>query len=344
MTDTASSPPPSPGDAALFALPKAELHLHIEGTLEPELAFELAGRNGVELPYASVDELAAQYDFTDLQSFLDLYYATMDVLRTEDDFAELTRRYLLTAATQGLRHVELFFDPQAHTARGIRIETVIDGIGVALDEAERDLGISSGMILSFLRDQSEESAEAALLAGIGRSDRIIGVGLDSAEVGNPPSLFERVYGRARAEGLHVVAHAGEEGPPEYIGEALDLLKVERIDHGIRAIEDAALVSRLAAEGIPLTMCPLSNVRLRTVPELEAHPLLELDAAGVRVTVNSDDPAYFGGYVGDNFIAIRDALGAGIEDAERFARSSIDASFASSARKAELFAEIDAWRG
>jgi len=346
MTDTASAPTPAPapGDAALLALPKAELHLHIEGTLEPDLAFELAGRNGVSLPYSSVDELAAQYDFTDLQSFLDLYYATMDVLRTEDDFADLTRRYLLTAATQGVRHVELFFDPQAHTARGIRIETVIDGIGLALDEAERDLGITSGMILSFLRDQSEESAERVLLAGLGRSDRIIGVGLDSAEVGNPPSRFERVFARARAEGLHAVAHAGEEGPAAYIREALDLLRVERVDHGIHAVDDPELVVRLAAEGIPLTMCPLSNVRLRTIPNLEAHPLRVLDAAGVRVTVNSDDPAYFGGYVGDNFLAIRDALGVTTAEAERFARNSIDASFASAERKAELFDEIDAWHG
>ena len=344
MTDSASSSVPSPADAALFALPKAELHLHIEGTLEPDLAFELAARNDVALPYRSVEELAAQYDFTDLQSFLDLYYATMDVLRTEDDFAELTRRYLLTAATQGLRHVELFFDPQAHTARGIRIETVIDGIGVALDQAERDLGITSGMILSFLRDLPEESAESTLLAGLSRSDRIIGVGLDSAELGNPPSRFERVFGRARAQGLHVVAHAGEEGPPAYIREALDLLKAERIDHGIRAVEDPELTTRLAAEGIPLTMCPLSNVRLRTIPNLEAHPLRVLAAAGVRVTVNSDDPAYFGGYVGDNFLAVRDALGVTPAEAERFARDSVDASFASSARKAQLLAEIDAWHG
>ena len=344
MTDTSSAPTHSPADAALLALPKAELHLHIEGTLEPDLAFELAGRNGVALPYASVDELAAQYDFTDLQSFLDLYYATMDVLRTEEDFAELTRRYLLRAATQGMRHVELFFDPQAHTARGIRIETVIDGIAVALDEAERDLGITSGMILSFLRDLPEESAERTLLAGVGRSDRIIGVGLDSAEVGNPPSRFQRVFSRARAEGLHLVAHAGEEGPAAYIREALDLLKVERIDHGVHAVDDPELVARLAAEGIPLTMCPLSNVRLRTIPDLQAHPLRVLDEAGVLVTVNSDDPAYFGGYLGDNFLAVRDALGVTAAEAERFARNSVDASFASPARKAQLLAEIVAWHG
>ncbi len=344
MAEPAPDTSTPPTDSALLSLPKAELHLHIEGTLEPDLVFELAGRNGVALPYSSVDELASKYEFADLQSFLDLYYATMDVLRTEDDFAELTRRYLLTAATQGLRHVELFFDPQAHTARGIRIETVIDGISGALDEAERDLGITSGMILSFLRDQSEASAERTLLAGLGRSARIVGVGLDSAEIGNPPSRFERVFARARDEGLHAVAHAGEEGPASYIREALDLLGAERIDHGIRAVDDPELVARLAAEGIPLTMCPLSNVRLRTIPDLAAHPLRVLDRAGVRVTVNSDDPAYFGGYLGDNFVAVRDALGVTGEEAERFARTSIEASFADDSRKAELLAEVDAWRG
>jgi adenosine deaminase len=338
-----SDSPSTPSDSALFALPKAELHLHIEGTLEPDLVFELAGRNGVSLPFASVEELKAQYDFADLQSFLDLYYATMDVLRTEHDFAELTRRYLATAASQGVRHVELFFDPQAHTARGVRLETAVDGISTALDEAERDLGITSGIILSFLRDRPVEEAEATLMAGLSRSERIIAVGLDSAEVGNPPALFEDVFARARDEGLRAVAHAGEEGPPEYIVEALDLLQAERIDHGIRAIEDPELVARLAAEAIPLTVCPLSNVRLRTVPVLADHPILRLDAAGVPVTVNSDDPAYFGGYVGDNFVALRDALGLTTAQAERFARNSITASFAPDARKSELLEEIDAWR-
>lgn len=330
-------------DDALSALPKAELHLHIEGTLEPELAFELAARNGIELPYADVAELAAQYDFDDLQSFLDLYYATMAVLRTRDDFAELTRRYLRRAHAQGVRHAELFFDPQAHTARGVAFDDVVDGIGDALDEAERDLGMSGGLILCFLRDQPVESAEKALTAGLARTDRIIGVGLDSAEVGYPPSLFEGVYARAREAGLHVVAHAGEEGPPAYVREALDLLKVERVDHGIRSIEDDELVARLAAEGVPLTVCPLSNVRLQATPDLRDHPLLRLDAAGVRVTVNSDDPAYFGGYVGRNFAAVRDALGVTADQARRFARTSIEASFASEDRKAQLLAELEAWR-
>ncbi|UAJ81000.1 adenosine deaminase [Leifsonia sp. ZF2019] len=345
MTDAVPAPSPSaPSDSALMALPKAELHLHIEGTLEPDLVFELAGRNGVPLPYASVEELAAQYDFADLQSFLDLYYATMDVLRTKDDFAELTRRYLARAAEQGVRHVELFFDPQAHVARGVRLDDVVDGIGAALDEAERDLGITSGIILCFLRDESVESAEQILSAGLTRTDRIIGVGLDSAEVGYPPALFEAVYRRAREAGLRVVAHAGEEGPAGYVRDALDLLGAERIDHGIRSVEDDALVQRLAAERIALTVCPLSNLRLRAVPVLADHPLHELDDAGVAVTINSDDPAYFGGYVGDNFIAVRDALGLTAERAARYARNSIEASFASDGRKAELLQELEAWRG
>lgn len=333
-----------PSDSALFALPKAELHLHIEGTLEPDLVFELAGKNGVSLPYSSVDELAALYEFDDLQSFLNLYYATMDVLRTESDFAELTRRYLTTAAAQGVRHVELFFDPQAHTARDVRIETVIDGISGALEEAERDLGITGGIILSFLRDQPVESADQILNAGLSRRENLIGVGLDSAEVGYPPSLFQDVFSAARDAGLHVVAHAGEEGPASYIREALDLLGAERIDHGIRAVDDQELVARLAEERIALTMCPLSNLRLRTIATLDEHPLLRLDAAGVPVTINSDDPAYFGGYIGDNFVAVRDALGVTSEQAERFARTSIEASFASDDRKQELLDDVDAWRG
>jgi len=336
MTDDALT------DDALNSLPKAELHLHIEGTLEPELAFELAARNGIDLPYETVEELSAQYDFDDLQSFLDLYYATMAVLRTREDFAELTRRYLRRAHAQGVRHAELFFDPQAHTSRGVAFDDVVDGIGDALDEAERDLGMSGGLILCFLRDQPVDSAEEALTAGLRRTDRIVGVGLDSAEVGYPPSLFEGVYARARAAGLHAVAHAGEEGPPAYVREALDLLHAERIDHGIRSIEDPELVARLAEERIPLTVCPLSNVRLQATPELRDHPLHRLDAAGVRVTVNSDDPAYFGGYVGQNFTAVRDALGLSADQARRFARTSIEASFASDARKAELLAELDGW--
>lgn len=343
MTAPSAAPSSEPSDSALLALPKAELHLHIEGTLEPELAFELAGRNGVPLPYSSVEDLAARYDFSDLQSFLDLYYATMSVLRTEDDFAELTRRYLRRASEQGVRHAELFFDPQAHTAREVPIEAVIDGISGALAEAESELDITGGLILCFLRDQPVTSAEATLHAALTRPEFLLGVGLDSAEVGYPPELFRDVFAQARDAGLHTVAHAGEEGPPAYIHQALDLLGVERIDHGIRAVEDPVLLQRLAAEGIPLTVCPLSNVRLRTVSTLADHPLLKLDEAGVRVTVNSDDPAYFGGYVGDNYLAVRDALGVTSDQAARFARTSIEASFASDARKAEVLAAIEAWR-
>jgi adenosine deaminase len=326
----------------LFSLPKAELHLHIEGTLEPELAFELADRNRIRLPFASVDDLAAQYDFSNLQSFLDLYYATMDVLRTEDDFAELTRRYLQRAIAQGVRHTEVFFDPQAHTARGVPFEAVVDGIGAALAEARREHDVSGGLILCFLRDQAVDSAEQTLTRALDRVDSLIGVGLDSAEVGYPPSLFTDVFARARAAGLHAVAHAGEEGPPSYIGEALDLLGAERIDHGIRAVDDPALVGRLVHEEIALTVCPLSNVRLRAVPELAAHPLRTLMDAGVRVTVNSDDPAYFGGYIGDNFVAVKDALGLSAIDMMRLAQNSVESAFAPLDRKVALLHEIDGW--
>jgi adenosine deaminase len=326
----------------LFALPKAELHLHIEGTLEPDLAFELADRNGIALPYESVDHLASQYDFTSLQSFLDLYYATMDVLRTEDDFAELTRRYLQRAIAQGVRHAEIFFDPQAHISRGVPFEAVVDGIGAALAEAARDHDVSGGLILCFLRDRPVEEAGQTLTRALGRVDSLIGVGLDSAEVGYPPSLFADVFRRARDAGLHAVAHAGEEGPASYIGEALDLLEAERIDHGIRAIDDPALVGRLVHEEVALTVCPLSNVRLRAVPDLAAHPLRRLLEAGVRVTVNSDDPAYFGGYIGDNFVAVQEALDLTALDMMRLAQNSVESAFAPLDRKVALLHEIDGW--
>ncbi len=326
----------------LFTLPKAELHLHIEGTLEPDLAFELADRNRVTLPFASVDDLAAAYDFTNLQSFLDLYYATMDVLRTEDDFAELTRRYLQRATAQGVRHAEIFFDPQAHVARGVPFEAVVDGISAALAEAHRDHDVSGGLILCFLRDRPVDEAHQTLTHALSRIDSLIGVGLDSAEVGYPPSLFADVFARARAAGLHAVAHAGEEGPASYIGEALDLLHAERIDHGIRAVDDPGLVQRLTREEIALTVCPLSNLRLRTVPDLAAHPLRRMLDAGLRVTVNSDDPAYFGGYIGDNFVAVRDTLGLTAVDALRLAQNSVECAFAPLDRKVALLHEIDGW--
>ena len=326
----------------LFTLPKAELHLHIEGTLEPDLAFELADRNRITLPFGSVEQLASQYDFTNLQSFLDLYYATMDVLRTEDDFAELTRRYLQRATAQGVRHAEIFFDPQAHVARGVPFEAIVDGIGAALADAARDQEVSGGLILCFLRDQPVDGAEQILTRALGRVDSLIGVGLDSAEVGYPPSLFAGVFDRARAAGLHTVAHAGEEGPASYISEAIDLLQVERIDHGIRAVDDPELVELLVREEIALTLCPLSNVRLRAVPDLAAHPLRTLMDAGVRVTINSDDPAYFGGYIGDNFAAVTDALGLTALEAMRLAQNSVEAAFAPLDRKVALLHAIDGW--
>ena len=326
----------------LFTLPKAELHVHIEGTLEPDFAFELADRNRVALPFASVDHLAAQYDFTSLQSFLDLYYITMDVLRTEQDFAELTRRYLRRAIAQGVRHAEIFFDPQAHVARGVPFEAIVDGIGAALAEAGRDHDVSGGLILCFLRDHPVDGAQNILTAALDRVDSLIGVGLDSAEVGFPPSLFAGVFDRARAAGLHAVAHAGEEGPVSYISQALDVLQAERIDHGIRAVDDPRLVEFLAQEEIALTICPLSNVRLRAVPDLAAHPLRTLMDAGVRVTVNSDDPAYFGGYIGDNFVAVSDALGLTALESMRLAQNSVEAAFAPLDRKVALLHAIDGW--
>ncbi|MGW7466716.1 adenosine deaminase [Streptomyces xantholiticus] len=323
-------------------LPKAELHLHIEGTLEPELAFALAGRNGVELPFADADALRHAYLFKDLQSFLDLYYGLMTVLRTEEDFADLVDAYLERAAAQGVRHAEIFFDPQAHTARGVTIGTVVEGLARSLDRAEERYGVSTRLIMCFLRDQSAGSALATLEAAKPYLHRITGVGLDSAEAGHPPSKFREVYDAAAALGLRRVAHAGEEGPPAYITEALDVLGVERIDHGLRCMEDAELVARLARERIPLTLCPLSNVRLRAVDVLEDHPLARMMAAGLMCTVNSDDPAYFGGYVGDTFHAVHEALGLGDEQLRELARNSFLASFLDDdeERRAQYLAEVE----
>ncbi|MFJ8075003.1 adenosine deaminase [Streptomyces sp. NPDC096176] len=325
-------------------LPKAELHLHIEGTLEPELAFALAARNGVTLPFADTEELRRAYLFKDLQSFLDLYYGLMAVLRTEDDFADLADAYLERAAAQGVRHAEIFFDPQAHTARGVSMGTVVEGLGRALDRAEERHGVSTRLIMCFLRDESAESALATLEAAKPFLHRITGVGLDSAEVGHPPSKFRAVFEAAAALGLRRVAHAGEEGPPAYIVEALDVLGVERVDHGLRCMEDAGLVARLARERIPLTLCPLSNVRLRAVDLLEDHPLARMMDAGLMCTVNSDDPAYFGGYVGDTFRAVHEALGLGDEQLRELARNSIQASFLDDdeERRARLLAEVEAY--
>ncbi|MEE1774315.1 adenosine deaminase [Streptomyces sp. JV185] len=325
-------------------LPKAELHLHIEGTLEPELAFALARRNGVRLPYADTEELRTAYLFEDLQSFLDLYYALMAVLRTEEDFEELADAYLARAAAQGVRHAEIFFDPQAHTARGVPIGTVVEGLGRALDRSEEKHGISTQLIMCFLRDQSAESALATLEAAKPYLHRISAVGLDSAEVGHPPAKFREVYEAAGALGLRKVAHAGEEGPPEYIREALDVLGVERIDHGLRCMEDPELVERLVAGRVPLTLCPLSNVRLRAIDTLEEHPLRAMMAAGLLCTVNSDDPAYFGGYAGDTFHAVREALGLDQEQLRTLARNSFEAAFLDhdEERRARYLSEVEAY--
>ncbi|MFE1911933.1 adenosine deaminase [Streptomyces anandii] len=307
-------------------LPKAELHLHVEGTLEPELAFELAARNGVKLPYADTDELREAYRFQDLQSFLDLYYELMAVLRTERDFEDLANAYLARAAAQGVRHAEIFFDPQAHTSRGVEMATVVEGLWRSLGRGEENHGVSTRLIMCFLRDQPAESAMRTLQDARPHLDRIVGVGLDSAEVGHPPVKFREVYEAAAALGLRRVAHAGEEGPPEYIGQALDVLGVERVDHGLRCMEDPALVERLVRDRVPLTLCPLSNVRLRTVDTLAAHPLPAMLDAGLMCTVNSDDPAYFGGYAGDNFDAVRSTLGLSEERLRELARNSFLASF------------------
>ncbi|MHC3388272.1 adenosine deaminase [Streptomyces lavendulocolor] len=326
------------------ALPKAELHLHIEGTLEPELAFALAARNGVDLPYAGTEELREAYLFSDLQSFLDLYYGLMAVLRTADDFTELADAYLARATRQGVRHAEIFFDPQAHTERGVPFGTVVEGLGRALDRSEERHGVSTQLIMCFLRDRSAESAMETLREAEPYLDRIVGVGLDSAEVDHPPSKFAEVYEAAGALGLRKVAHAGEEGPPAYVREALDVLGVERIDHGLRAMEDPELVERLVRERVPLTLCPLSNVRLRAVGVLEDHPLPSMMAAGLLVTVNSDDPAYFGGYVGDTFHAVHEALDIGQEQLRELARNSFLASFLDhdEDRRARYLAEVDAY--
>lgn len=318
--------------------PVAELHVHVEGTLEAEMAFELAERNGVRLPFADAAELRGRYAFDDLQTFLDLYYACSAVLRTEDDFADLAAAYLRRAASDGVRHAEIFFDPQAHTDRGVPLEAVVGGLWAAVESSEAQLGVSASLIPCFLRDRGPDAAMGTLDGLLAHRDRIVGVGLDSAEVGHPPSLFADVFARARAEGLHCVAHAGEEGPAAYVWEALDVLHVERIDHGVRCMEDPELVRRLRDEQVPLTVCPLSNVRLGVVERIEDHPLAEMLAEGLAVTVNSDDPAYFGGYVGENFAAAA-ALGMGPHDLHRLAANSLRAAFVADARRAALLAEL-----
>ncbi|MCP3012317.1 adenosine deaminase [Nocardiopsis dassonvillei] len=322
-------------------IPKAELHVHIEGTLEPELAFALARRNGLTPPHPDVDSLRRAYSFTDLQSFLDLYYALMDVLRTEADFTDLATAYLDRAAAQGVRHAEIFFDPQAHTGRGISLDTVVNGLMAALNTSEHTHNISTSLILCFLRDRPANEALDTLHQARPHLEHISAVGLDSAEVGHPPEKFTEVFAAARDLGLRRVAHAGEEGPASYVWQALNLLGAERIDHGIRCLEDPGLVAHLAATQTPLTVCPLSNVRLRAVPDLAQHPLPALMEAGLLVTVNSDDPSYFGGYVHDNYQALHTHLGLDAEQLRQLARNSFTASFLTPQRKAQLIAEVDA---
>ena len=310
----------------LRRMPKAELHIHIEGSLEPELIFALAQRNGVALPYARVEELRSAYAFTNLQSFLDIYYAGASVLLKEQDFYDMTRAYLLRAAQDKVLHAELFFDPQTHMARGVSMETVINGLHRACVDAKAELGISASLILCFLRHLSEEEAFETLEQALPFRDKLIGVGLDSGELGNPPEKFARVFARCRALGFHRVAHAGEEGPPAYVWTALDVLKVERVDHGVQASQDAALMQRLAADRIPLTVCPLSNLKLCVFPNLAHHNLRQLLDAGLVATINSDDPAYFGGYMNDNFTQTFAALMLNAQHAYTLARNSFEASF------------------
>jgi adenosine deaminase len=326
-------------DTFIHDLPKAELHLHVEGTLEPELLFELAERNSVKLPYPSIDAARRAYNFGCLQDFLDAYYLGMKVLIREEDFHDLTAAYLKKAASQNVRHAEIFFDPQAHTSRGIAFETVLDGITQALHDGKRELGISSGLILCFLRDLSTEAAMETLMQTIPHKDRIIAVGLDSAEMGYPPSKFKEVFDAARREDILTVAHAGEEGPPEYIWEALDLLKAMRIDHGVQCQKDEKLILRLIETQTPLTVCPISNVRLRIFDKISDHNFKYLLGRGLCVSINSDDPAYFGGYVEENYRAVKDALGLSFAEIAQTAANSFTSSFLSEAEKQRYIDEI-----
>jgi adenosine deaminase len=326
--------------ASIRDLPKAELHMHLEGALEPDLALAFARRNRIKLRFASVDELRRSYQFTDLQSFLNLYYECTGSLVTEQDFHELTLSYLRHAAADGVRHAELFFDPQSHTGRGVKLETVINGISSALAIGRRQLGISSNLIMCFLRHLPPEDAMETLEMALPFTGQIFGVGLDSSELGHPPMKFVEVFARARAAGFRRVAHAGEEGPPGYIWQALDLLGAERIDHGVRALEDPGLMRRLAKEQIALTVCPLSNVRLGVFPSIGQHNLKQLLDAGLVVTINSDDPAYFGGYVGDNYIAVQQALDLSRDDIIRLAANSFKASFLPADDQRALLAELE----
>jgi len=329
--------------ALIQKIPKVELHLHIEGTLEPELMFKLAERNQVSLPYASVEEIRQAYEFTDLQSFLDIYYAGAQVLQHEQDFYDLTWAYLLKAKAQNIRHTEIFFDPETHTDHGVSFDTVINGIHQALMDGESKLKITSQLILCFLRHKSDDTRSAfkTLTKALPYKDWIAAVGLDSSELGHPPERFKTVFDLARSEGFRAVAHAGEEGPPEYVWQALDMLKVERIDHGVRSEEDPLLVARLKEEQTPLTVCPLSNTKLHVFDEMAHHNLKRLLDAGLCVTINSDDPAYFGGYLNENYVAIQEALGLSKAELFQLAKNAIVAAFLSKERKAALLAELSA---
>ena len=321
------------------AMPKAELHVHIEGTFEPELMFAIAQRNEIAIPYQSVEEVRQAYNFHNLQSFLDIYYAGANVLIYEQDFYDLAWAYFEKCAEDNVVHTEMFFDPQTHTDRGIAFETVLNGLQRACDDAAEKLGITSHLIMCFLRHLSEAAAFETLEQALPYKDQIIGVGLDSSEVGHPPSKFERVFAKAREAGFLIVAHAGEEGPAEYVWEALDLLKVNRIDHGVRSEEDPALMQRLIAEKMPLTVCPLSNLKLCVVDDMQQHNIRRLLQQGVHVTVNSDDPSYFGGYMNDNFIAIAEALDLSNDELKQLAINSFEASFISEADKANWISKI-----
>ncbi len=331
---------PTRNDALIAGLPKCELHIHIEGSLEPELMFALAARNQVKLKFDSIEAVRRAYRFSRLQDFLDIYYQGMSVLVTEQDFYDLAWAYLQRAGADNVRHVEMFFDPQGHTPRGVAFATVIGGLHRACRDAEKKLGITGSLIMCFLRHLSEADAEATLDQAAAHRDHIVGIGLDSSESGHPPAKFKNVYRRAREMGLHLVAHAGEEGPPEYVWEALDVLGVERVDHGNRALEDDALVARLAREKMPLTVCPLSNLKLRVVDDLTRHPLRRMLENGLVATVNSDDPAYFGGYIGDNYRAVDAALGLSREELVALARNSFAAAFMPDAARRRALAEFD----
>ncbi|WP_168406030.1 adenosine deaminase [Acinetobacter indicus] len=323
------------------ALPKAELHVHIEGTFEPELMFAIAQRNNIAIPYQSVEEVKEAYNFHNLQSFLDIYYAGANVLVHEQDFYDLAWAYFEKCAEDQVVHTEMFFDPQTHTDRGIAFATVINGLQRACDDAQSKLGISSRLIMCFLRHLSEEAAFATLEQALPYKEQIIAVGLDSSEVGHPPAKFARVFAKAREYGFLVVAHAGEEGPPEYIWEALDLLKVNRIDHGVRSEEDPALMQRLIQDEMPLTVCPLSNLKLCVVQDMRQHNIRRLLQQGMKVTVNSDDPSYFGGYMNDNFIAITEALDLNADELKQLAINSFEASFLPAAQKQAWIEKIQA---